>query len=80
MIHHIDGDRTNNEPENLEVVTSNAEHLFKHRHPDSNRQKPGEENPVIECACGCGEKFQKFDSLGRPRKYISGHNTGERNG
>ena len=28
---------------------------------------------IIECACGCGESFNKYDSRGRPRKYINGH-------
>lgn len=32
------------------------------------------ENPLINCACGCGNTFEKYDSSGRPRKFISGHN------
>ena len=27
----------------------------------------------IECACGCGEFFNKYDSRGRERKYIKHH-------
>lgn len=30
-------------------------------------------NPLINCACGCGEQFNKFDNNGRTRKYRSGH-------
>jgi hypothetical protein len=30
VVHHIDGDKTNNSPENLEVFASNAEHLRHH--------------------------------------------------
>lgn len=31
-------------------------------------------NETIECACGCGEKFLKYDQPWRTRKYKSGHN------
>lgn len=30
-------------------------------------------NPLIDCACGCGEQFNKFDDSGRTRKYRPGH-------
>lgn len=30
VVHHIDGDRSNNSPENLEVLPSHAEHMKKH--------------------------------------------------
>jgi len=30
---------------------------------------------VIECACGCGIKFEKLDSRNRIRRFISGHNS-----
>ena len=30
-------------------------------------------NPTIICACGCHEKFLKFDKYGRSRKYLVGH-------
>jgi len=28
---------------------------------------------MVECACGCGEFFNKYDSRGRERKYIKNH-------
>jgi len=28
---------------------------------------------IIECACGCGNTLEKFDKVGRPRKYIYNH-------
>ena len=28
---------------------------------------------MIECACGCGEVFNKYDNRGRERKYIKNH-------
>lgn len=73
-VHHINGDKTDNRPENLEVLTV-VEHRLVHRKKDSNRKLPTESNEFIECLCGCGERFLKFDESGRPRDYISGHNT-----
>ena len=32
------------------------------------------DNPMVECACGCGAQFRKFDQHGRPRRFASGHN------
>ena len=71
-VHHKDGDKTNNDPENLEVLSA-AEHRFEHRSNDGLR-RPGEGNPSVSCACGCGKAFQKYDSTGRPRQYVNGHN------
>jgi hypothetical protein len=28
---------------------------------------------LIECGCGCGEFFNKYDNRGRERRYIKGH-------
>lgn len=44
---------------------------------DSGRQQPHEPNPIIACACGCGELFPKFDESGRPRAIVTGHNTSQ---
>jgi hypothetical protein len=74
MVHHINGNKQDNRPENLEVVGDTAEHFFLHRKLNTGLKKPGEENPEIECACGCKRKFYKYDSSGRPRFYVSGHN------
>lgn len=29
---------------------------------------------MIECACGCKQKLKKYDSRGRERRYLVGHN------
>lgn len=79
QIHHINEDKADNRPENLNVMASPAHHHLLHRTKDVGRQMPGESNPVIPCKCGCGSIFPKFDASGRPRKFVSGHNTGERN-
>ena len=73
QVHHLDGNKQNNSPDNLEVLTF-TEHRVKHRAKRFDRQLPGEANPIIECACGCGEQFEKYDSVGRPRRFVSGHN------
>lgn len=73
IVHHIDGIKDNNAPNNLEVVSSNAEHYFRHR-KTGNLRKPGEKNQSICCMCGCGNEFPKYDKNGRPRKYKPGHN------
>jgi HNH endonuclease len=79
QVHHIDGNIQNNSPENLEVVASLAHHRVKHRTAGKALRMPGEDNPLIECTCGCGQHLAKYDKTGRPRKFISGHNTAERN-
>lgn len=71
-VHHKNGDKQDNRPENL-VVLHETEHRSEHRDSDSPRRDPGEPNPTIECACGCGETFKKYDEWGRPRERLSGH-------
>lgn len=74
QVHHIDGNKLNNDPSNLEVIESIAHHRVYHRTVGTNRRLPDEENPMIDCACGCGSQLPKFDNSGRPRKFITGHN------
>jgi hypothetical protein len=74
IVHHINGNRQDNNPENLEITGGIAEHHALHRKPNSNLRLPNEDNELILCACGCKEKFLKYDSSNRPRKYVSGHN------
>ncbi|MEN6325822.1 MAG: HNH endonuclease [Syntrophomonas sp.] len=74
IVHHKDGYKQNDSDENIEVEVNIAFHLAQHRNSNSRRKNPGEPNQLIECACGCGQKFCKYDLSGRPRKFISGHN------
>lgn len=72
-VHHADHNKSNNDPANLEVLTV-AEHRAEHRKPTSKLPPLGTHNEKIACACGCGEMFDKLDSLGRIRRFVSGHN------
>ena len=73
--HHIDGNKLNNAPDNIEIVSSAAEHFFHHRMPSSNIiRTPGEKNPSRDCACGCGRRVSRYDQHGRLRLFLSGHN------
>lgn len=74
QVHHRDHDKTNNEPGNLEVLASIAEHRVLHRSEVSHRRMPTEANRAIQCACGCGAAIDEFDRWGRRRRFVSGHN------
>lgn len=74
VIHHIDRDKQNNEPENIRITKSIFHHMVNHRIRENNLQMPDEMNTIISCACGCSKTFLKYDQEHRPRKYISGHN------
>jgi hypothetical protein len=74
VVHHVNEDRQDNDQENLQVLTI-AEHLAEHRSEDSDLREPGEPNPEIECACGCGQTLKKYDGHNRPRRFIHGHNS-----
>lgn len=72
IVHHVDENKQNNKPENIEVISSIAEHKVHHR-KNADRKLPTEINPLILCECGCGESLLKYDTLGRPRHYQHGH-------
>jgi len=73
IVHHVNGDRSDNRPENLRVCEDIATHLVQHRKYQRLRL-PDEPNPMIECGCGCRARFRKYDEAGRPRQYLPGHN------
>jgi hypothetical protein len=74
IVHHVDGNTLNNDPSNLEVVKGIFSHAFLHRKKIGNKRSPGEQNPIIYCECGCGSQLLKYDSMNRPRRFITGHN------
>lgn len=75
QVHHVDKNRQNNDPDNLEVVSDNEEHGVEHRGPESKYARlPGEANVEIACACGCGTFLPKYDRMRRVRRFVSGHN------
>lgn len=74
QVHHLDRNKRNNDPENLEIEESAAHHLLRHRTRGFHRRLPGEENPTVACGCGCGEQLSRYDGSGRPRRFVSGHN------
>ena len=73
LVHHKNGDKQDNEPANIEVFSSAAEHRVKHRRR-SDLRLPSQVNPVVLCGCGCRTQFRLFDMSGRPRRFVSGHN------
>ena len=74
IVHHVNHVRTDNRPENLTVHASTAHHFVEHRRVGLNRRMPSEPNTRVTCECGCTTTFLKFDSSGRPRRFVSGHN------
>lgn len=78
IAHHKNENKTDNRPENIKVVPSIAHHYLEHRKRERGLRRPDEDNPTTACACGCGERFPRFDSSGRPRRYVTGHNMGAR--
>lgn len=74
QVHHIDHNKLNNHPSNLEVTKSRKYHLFLHRKSQSKLKLPDEDNTLVECACGCGGTFYKYDNHNRPRTFLPSHN------
>lgn len=76
IAHHINGNKQDNRDENIDVVKSIAHHCFEHRRVRRDAKHPDSPNPVIECACGCGTIFKKYDQCNRARRFVTGHNMG----
>jgi hypothetical protein len=78
QIHHLNHDRADNRPDNIEVEPTPAHHRRKHRKHERGLREPGQQNEPAACECGCGTTFDRFDASGRPRRFVSGHNLGVR--
>lgn len=70
-VHHDDDNPSNNRRRNLIITRNHATHLAQHRTRTDKRQ-PGDRNPTIKCACGCGRTMKKFDRFYRPRRFLPG--------
>lgn len=66
IVHHIDGDKTNDHPDNLMLFSSASEHIKWHWDHDMG---PNKKRKRQLCECGCGE----LTSPGK--RFVSGHNT-----
>lgn len=78
-VHHKNENRADARASNLAIKPSALAHGEEHRRGGKDKRRHGEPNPTILCACGCGRSFPKYDALNRARRYVSGHNTAERN-
>lgn len=38
------------------------------------RPSRANDNTRIPCGCGCGQRIRKYDSSGRERSFVTGHN------
>ena len=75
QVHHKNHDKVDNSPDNLEVYPSIKWHRVAHRRNTSQRRMPDELNILISGACGCGSLIYQYGASGRPRRFISGHNS-----
>ena len=86
IVHHINGDRTDNRIENL-ALHSNEEHTALHMAniPSTSIRKQANglkryaasvkrSRILVPCACGCGTMIENHDKKGRNRRYAHGHN------
>jgi hypothetical protein len=70
LVHHKDHQKGNNSGENLAILTSQLHTSLHNSRKRTDLRLFSEDNPIINCACGCGRQLLKFDSEDRPRRYL----------
>ena len=69
-VHHIDGNKANNDPKNLAVYTNGIHQLVHQGH----LQGKFALEILAPCRCGCGILVPDLDKNGRPRLgFVHGH-------
>jgi hypothetical protein len=67
--HHRNRVRHDNSADNIEGLSTEAHHAEHSLNLD--RRPATAPNQMISCACGCGERFLKYDKWNRPCKFAS---------
>jgi hypothetical protein len=73
VVHHLNGNRLDNRPTNLAILL-NGMHVSNHLRRRTDLAKLGQANTIVQCSCGCGALFIKYDNRRRPRQFLHGHN------
>lgn len=69
-VHHIDGDRTNNSPDNLRLMADDAEHSRLHAEM---RRQSGQSRLIVPLTCQeCGKGYGHPPAKAKTSKYCSG--------
>lgn len=73
-VSHRNGKRDDNRAANIVIYPSRHHRAAAQRKGNKRLRIPGERNSKVSCACGCGQRLLRYDTNGRARSYISGHN------
>jgi hypothetical protein len=49
-----------------------GEHILR---SGEKRRRRDTSNPLVDCACGCGQSLRRFDKWHRRRSFVTGHNS-----
>jgi len=79
IVHHKDGDVSNNDLDNLELMESQSPHVALHNAQRKRKPLNQEEAPL--CVCGCGQQVaESIKSPGRWNWFLPGHSYSLRKG